>query len=291
MYYKMLQNGSYILFQTNIGNSKAIPFEVESGTVVARNVEEFTDISNVINGSVSGERKRAIILPRTNVANRPSIFKPSDPPDNSLRTPIPNARTIRLHDPNFPRVPIISRDRVLATIQSPTVTHTVSPIWAATIDGPGDDQGSDICTDSSGNVFITGYYTGSGCVAYNSSGVQVFDMKDTSGNAMFVAKYDSNGSPLWTASIDCSTNDQGFGICTDNTGDVYITGFYSGSNGLAYNSSGISVLEMRNAVGNAGFVAKYAGADGTPLWVASIDGSSDDRGNGICTDSSGEPLS
>jgi len=129
----MQQDGSYILFHrwwsdNNLRNSKAIPFEVVNGNVVARTAEEFTLVTDVINNTANtpglslGERSRAVILPRANLANRPTMIKSSDPPDNSLKTPVTNARTIRLHNPNFPGVPAIARDRTLVTTSGNVVT-------------------------------------------------------------------------------------------------------------------------------------------------------------------------
>ena len=42
---------------------------------------------------------------------------------------------------------------------------------------------------------------------------------------VFVAKYDTNGNVLWAKSAGSIDGDEGWGICTDANGNVFVTGF------------------------------------------------------------------
>ena len=124
------------------------------------------------------------------------------------------------------------------------------------------DWGNAIATDSSGNVYVTGYFS-------NSSG---------SAN-VFITKYNTSGTIQWQRSLAdsnaaASQSDVGYGIATDSSGNVYVTGsFYNASNG-------------QNV-----FITKYD-TSGTIQWQRSLKdslsaGSQNDNSYGIATDSTG----
>jgi hypothetical protein len=147
-------------------------------------------------------------------------------------------------------------------------------IWARSIGNTNTDRGYGIATDSSGNVYVIGYYSGIadfGSTALTSAGS--FDV--------FVVKYDTDGIDQWAKSIGGSFSDHGYGIATDSSGNVYVTGYYSGTAnfwpGTSLNSVGYSF---------DAFVAKYD-TSGTFQWARSIGGTDTDKGNGIATDSAG----
>ena len=68
---------------------------------------------------------------------------------------------------------------------------------------------------------------------------------------IFIVKYDSSGTKLWTKQLGTSSGDVGFGVTTDSSGNIYVTGGTGGgldgntSSGsgdiflVKYNSSGI----------------------------------------------------
>ena len=101
--------------------------------------------------------------------------------------------------------------------------------WVARYNGPGEDRAYSIAVDGSGNVYVTGYSSGSGTehdyatIKYNSSGVQ-----------QWVARYNGPGND----------NDEANSVAVDGSGNVYVTGFSSGLGigvyaTIKYNSSGV----------------------------------------------------
>jgi hypothetical protein len=156
--------------------------------------------------------------------------------------------------------------------------------WAARIAGTGTDNGNAIATDTSGNVFVTGYYSAA-LTLYNSSGVSNASLAYTGSNDCFVAKYSSTGAVLWAAQIAGTGNDYGQGIATDASGNVFVTGWYSAALTL-YNTGGTTGATLSNAGGYDCFIAKYTSA-GAVSWAAQIATSLEDIGEKIATDSSG----
>jgi hypothetical protein len=161
-------------------------------------------------------------------------------------------------------------------------------LWAAQIAGTGDDIGYGIATDSSGNVFVTGYY-GAAVTLYNTGGTIGATLPFTGGFDCFVAKYSSAGAVVWAAQITGTTTSQdiGYGIATDTSGNVFVTGQYQAALTL-YNTGGTTGATLPFTGGADCFIAKYSSA-GAVVWATRIAGTttSTDIGYGIATDSSG----
>ncbi|MBN8569953.1 MAG: T9SS type A sorting domain-containing protein [Ignavibacteria bacterium] len=97
-------------------------------------------------------------------------------------------------------------------------------LWQKLYNGIGNDIDLPyaMTTDSNNNILVTGY-------ARNSHLIQSEDV--------ITLKYDANGNLLWSRVYNDSVNgsDQGFSICTDASGNVYIGGAGDhGSDHLAY---------------------------------------------------------
>ena len=95
--------------------------------------------------------------------------------------------------------------------------------WAKSIGSAASDWGNSITTDASGNVYITGFYSNT---ADFDPGVDTANLISAGGYDIFVAKYDNNGNYLWAKSIGSTSDDYGNGIATDDSGNVFITGYF-----------------------------------------------------------------
>lgn len=178
--------------------------------------------------------------------------------------------------------------------------------WQRALGGSGAEDGGDIATDGSGNIYITGLTSSQGAgnsdifvSKYNSSGVIQWQRAiggantetqggvavDTSGNLhvtgntlsagsggnTLTAKYDTSGVIQWQRTLGDNNSEQSYGIAVDNSsGDVYIVGIES-SGGVA----GQNLL-----------IAKY-NSSGTIQWQRNLAAAGvSDEGYGIALDSS-----
>jgi uncharacterized delta-60 repeat protein len=129
-----------------------------------------------------------------------------------------------------------------------------------------EDRAQGVATDSSGNVYVTGTTEG-GLDGNTNAGLE----------DIFVIKYNSSGTRQWTKQLGSSGWEEAYGVATDSSGNVYVTGYTYTSEGLDGNTS---------AGGFDIFVVKY-NSSGTKQWTKQLGSSNDDRAYGVATDSSG----
>jgi len=116
----------------------------------------------------------------------------------------------------------------------------VEIVWQKVYNGGGDDGGSGIAVDSSGNVYVTGY-------SYNGAN-----------HDCLTIKYNSSGNIVWQKAWDGGNDDAGNSIAVDSSGNVYVTGgsYVVGSNNdiltIKYNTSGNTVWQKVCDAGNYG---------------------------------------
>jgi len=93
-------------------------------------------------------------------------------------------------------------------------------LWARSPGGNDYDYGSGICTNSGGNIFITGYF---GSSFLNFGGYPVLNA-NVGYDDIYVAAYDSSGNALWAKGAGGQDYDYGMGICSGG-GNLYVTGY------------------------------------------------------------------
>lgn len=151
--------------------------------------------------------------------------------------------------------------------------------WAKGATGVGSEEGYSSATDTAGNVFITGSFTGSTI----SFGAYTLTNAGTNAN-VFITKYAPNGNVLWAKSATGTVSDYGFSVSTDVVGNVFVTGCFQSP------STTFGTYTLTNAGTNSNiFIAKYD-ANGNVLWAKSAGGIADDRGYGVTTDATGNVL-
>lgn len=125
--------------------------------------------------------------------------------------------------------------------------------WVKSIGGA---KGMSIASDNSSNIYVTGTYTGNLTAgSFTSASAGIIDI--------FTAKFDSQGNQLWVKCAGGSNGDYSSGVCTDASGNCYITG-YTGSSSLAFGST---VFTNSNAPVSAFYITKY-NSSGTAIWCS-----------------------
>ena len=152
--------------------------------------------------------------------------------------------------------------------------------WAYNIGEGNNDVGESIAVDSSGNVYITGYFSGSN-VDFGGGNT----LSSNGDRDIYFAKYDTNGNYQWAHNIGESGQDYGQGIAVDSSGNVYITGRFQGSN--VDFDPGAGTHQLSSSGADDIYFAKYD-TDGYYQWAHSVGGSSQDVSLDIAVDSTGD---
>ena len=182
-------------------------------------------------------------------------------------------------------------------------TFSFTPLWTTKqLGSSSGDYANDIAIDSSGNFYITGKTSGE--LDGNTYGGGFGDT--------ILVKYNSSAVKQWTKQIATSSNDTGYGVATDSSGNVFV----GGSKSYKFDSSGTQLwtqtiasetmavatdssgniyvaggtyggLDGNTNAGNSDlFVVKY-NSSGTKQWTKQLGSASSDYDYGVATDSSG----
>ena len=85
--------------------------------------------------------------------------------------------------------------------------------WTKQMGTSSTDLANGIATDSSGNIYVTGGTYGG------------LDGNTNAGNSdLFVVKYNSSGTKQWTKQLGSSSRDYDYGVATDSSRNVYVSG-------------------------------------------------------------------
>jgi hypothetical protein len=155
-----------------------------------------------------------------------------------------------------------------------------SRIWATYFGGVGSDNGQGITIDISGNVSITGW-------TYSNSGIATSGANQTSfgggccfGGDAFIAKFNSGGSLQWATYYGDNGVDIGYGIASDASGNLVITGLTVSPYNMVTSGA------FQSAYGGGtydSFIAKF-NSSGVIQWATFYGGNFYDVGFGITTD-------
>jgi len=128
--------------------------------------------------------------------------------------------------------------------------------WTKTIGGTGDDSGNSVTADSSGNIYITGYFKGS--VDFDPGVTDDVHSRNSTYRDIFLARINADGTYAWTYTMENTSSDgAGNSVTTDNAGNVYITGmcdlniFVSKINRYGICEWSCSMGETNNSNGNS----------------------------------------
>ena len=158
-------------------------------------------------------------------------------------------------------------------------------VWAKQIGGAGvgigNGNGNALDLDASGNIIITGEFTGTfdfdpGAGTHNLT-ASYYDI--------FLAKYDASGNYIWAKQLGSTSSDIGYSVAVDASGNCYVTGLFSltvdfdpGTGTANLTAPGGQLTDI--------FLAKYDAA-GNYVWAKNMGGPGSDRGSSVKIDASG----
>lgn len=124
----------------------------------------------------------------------------------------------------------------------------------------------DICTDTMGNIYFSGY-TASSISSYATSGAHQSNTLGVGSVDGIIAKFDSNGNRLWGTFYGGGNTDQLFGIKVDSQNNIIITG-------TTYSNTNISTNNAITGFQDA-FIAKFT-PTGSRIWGTYFGGEHDE---------------
>lgn len=254
---KLDNNGEFVWVKTLHGNensSSGIAYDAQEGTIAVcgyfRSKVDFNDKKNidtlratsskevfVVKYDTTGEFVWARQMGRNAVSSRTSeaLGIHIDGQGNILTTGIFSDSADFDPDPRSTAY-LVSTAKPGQNIFISKLDKDGKYVWAKAIgainyntsSGP-NSRGTAITTDASGNVFTTGFVSGS--VVGLDPGNLGNTLTPFSNLTTFISKLDANGNYLWGKLIDQprnGANHSGLGIQADNKGDVYAAGYFSG---------------------------------------------------------------
>lgn len=141
--------------------------------------------------------------------------------------------------------------------------------------GSGTGEGNGIAVDGSGNIYITGQYSGSANIGGGT--LTGYGAQD-----YFLASFDSAGTPRWGIGAGTTGSDYGTSVKVAPNGDIVVAASMSAPltlHGTSFTGAG----------GRDAFVARYT-SSGALLWAKNIGGAANDEGDEVAVDADGNVI-
>ncbi len=127
--------------------------------------------------------------------------------------------------------------------------------------------------DGNNNIIVAGRFSSNSITFGTTTLLQAGSMD------VFIVKYDASGNLLWAKGAGGGSNDEGYSVSTDASGNIYLSGYFT-------QPSNFGTIRLTSAGQADLFLAKYD-PSGNVLWAKSAGGRGDDRGVALKTDVSG----
>lgn len=109
--------------------------------------------------------------------------------------------------------------------------------WAVRANSSGNEYTGDVAVDPSGNPYFQGYFDGLNCTVGGSTMTNAF----MGTNDIFLAKYNTSGTPQWTAKSTGTASEISVGaLAVDGLSNIYLGGYFDGA--AAFSTNTLSTL-------------------------------------------------
>lgn len=150
---------------------------------------------------------------------------------------------------------------------------------AVRVGGPGDDVGHDIALGASGDIYLTGSFSGPSISMGGTT------LKAGGAMNMFVARLKSTGHVRWARASRGCPRSEGYRLLLDNKGDVFVLGHFWGTE-LVLGQHRLEALSRKELTKDI-FVTKLS-ANGAFRWAHALGGTAGDEGLGLSFDAYGD---
>lgn len=154
-------------------------------------------------------------------------------------------------------------------------------LWAKQLGGVSEDVPNAVSITSQGDVLLAGLFQES--IDLNPSPFGTFIVNSNGGTDIFVDKFDENGDLLWGTTGGGLQFELVWGLETDASGDVFISGATYGAN----NWLGLGANPLIFAMGERDIFVTKLSTNANHLWTRTFGGTGIDEGTDISIDESG----
>lgn len=154
-------------------------------------------------------------------------------------------------------------------------------LWGTYFGGNGQEEPSDATVNGAGELCITGY-TNSPIVMSSSGSYRTGLAGSTD---VFIAKFSTTGSRIWSDYFGGDQIEMGNGIAIDASDNIYIAGETQSSSSIATSGA----FETSYNGNSDAFLAKFT-TDGIHLWSTYFGGDNGDAAYDVCIDAFGNPI-
>jgi hypothetical protein len=150
--------------------------------------------------------------------------------------------------------------------------------WAKSFGGSSLDFGNGLTLDGSGNLYVTGLFSGTVDFNPSTTSADTFFMTSAGDRDVYVLKLTTAGDFVWAVRAGGTGTDAGGNIVMDGAGDIFITGSFN-------SSADFGTTTLTSAGGTDAFFAKL-NSNGNFLWAKQIGGTGNDGIRDIKIDAS-----
>ena len=169
---------------------------------------------------------------------------------------------------------------VLVNAQTPTY------VWAKSMGSTSSDHGKSIAVDASGNVYTTGHFRGTVDFDPDPSKQKTFNLKSAGDSDVFISKLNASGNFVWAKRLGGTTADVGQSIAVDASGNVYTTGYFTGTVDFDPDPDRKKVYNLTSSGQKDNFILKL-NSSGNFVWAKRMGGISRYFGPRLALDANG----
>jgi hypothetical protein len=151
--------------------------------------------------------------------------------------------------------------------------------WTKTMGGTDPDYGYSVAVDGSGNIYVTGYFSGT---ADFDPGVATDNHTAAGDEDIYLTRINSDGSYGWTKTMG-GGSDVGRAVAVDGSGNIYVTGEFYGTTDF---DPGVAT-DNHTPAGAWDIFLTRINSDGSYGWTKTMGGTDSEDGYSVAVDGSG----
>lgn len=160
-------------------------------------------------------------------------------------------------------------------------------LWSTYYGGTWIEQGMCIVSDEYGNIFVTGLTASPDFPVFNPGGRAYFQGTYDAAGAAYILKFTNTGIRQWATYFSGTGWDAGYSICSDWSGNIFLTGRTGSTNFPTFNSGNGAYYQASSGGGSADAYFAAFQNNGSLYWSTYYGGNNLDIGLAITISANG----